>query len=68
MEASNPVKIKQGKVITANPLKVKVGQKMTLSKEQLVKCKDIGNVASGDTVILLQQQGGQEYVILGVKE
>jgi hypothetical protein len=68
VEASNPVKIKKGKVTGTNPLKIKVGQKITLSAAQLVKCRNVGNIAVGDTVMLLQQQGGQEYIILGVKE
>lgn len=68
VEAANPVRIRKGSVVDASPLKIKVSQKITLTKEQIVTCKDIGPVKQGDTVILLQQQGGQEYIILGVEE
>ncbi len=68
VEAANPVEITRGKVIQTGPLKIKVSQKMTLSKAQLTKCKDIGNITVDDTVILLRQQGGQKYIILGVEE
>jgi len=68
VEAANTVRIRRGSVVDASPLKIRVSQKIVLTKEQIVACKDIGPVEQGDTVILIQQQGGQEYIILGVEE
>lgn len=68
VEAANPVRIQRGSVVETSPLKIKVSQKISLTKEQIVTCRGIGPVESGDTVILLQQQGGQEYIVLGVEE
>lgn len=68
VEAANPVRIQRGSVVETSPLKIKVSQKISLTKEQIVTCRGIGPVEAGDTVILLQQQGGQEYIVLGVEE
>lgn len=61
-EASNPVKLLFGKVISTDPVKVQVGEYLTLSKEFLVIN---GTVEKGDDVTLIRCQGGQKYVVLG---
>lgn len=64
--ATNPVSVCRGNVISVSPLSVQIDQKITLSGSQLEKCKEIGKIEKSDTVILLREQGGQKYIILGV--
>lgn len=63
-EASNPVKLLFGKVISTNPVKIQVGEYLTLTREFLVIN---GEVFKGDTVTLIRCQGGQKYVVLGTR-
>lgn len=63
-EASNPVKLLFGKVISTNPMKIKVNQYLTLTKEFLVIN---GEIFEGDNVTLIRVQGGQKYVVLGTR-
>lgn len=63
-EASNPVKLLFGKVISTDPVKIQVGELLTLTKEFLVIN---GTVFEGDTVTLIRCQGGQKYVVLGTR-
>lgn len=64
--AANPVSVCRGNVKSVSPLSIQIDQKITLSGSQLEKCKEIGEIKESDTVILLREQGGQKYVILGV--
>lgn len=61
-EASNPVKLLFGKVISIDPVKIQVGDLFTLTQEFLVIN---GAVEKDDTVTLIRCQGGQKYVVLG---
>lgn len=61
-EASNPVKLLFGKVISTDPVKIQVGEYLTLTKEFLVIN---GTVEVDDDVTLIRCQGGQKYVVLG---
>jgi murein DD-endopeptidase MepM/ murein hydrolase activator NlpD len=61
-EATNPVKLLFGKVVSTNPVKIQVGEYLTLTKEFLVIN---GSVSVGDTITLIRCQGGQKYVVLG---
>lgn len=61
-EASNPVKLLFGKVISTDPVKIQVGEYLTLTKEFLVIN---GTVENDDDVTLIRCQGGQKYVVLG---
>ena len=63
-EATNPVKLVFGKVISTNPVKVQVGELLTLTQEFLVIN---GTVFEGDEVTLIRCQGGQKYVVLGTR-
>lgn len=64
-EASQPVKLLFGKVISVNPVKIQVGgTKLELTKEFLVIN---GAVSEGDSVTLIRCQGGQKYVVLGTR-
>ena len=65
VQATKPVSILFGTVITSNPIRINVEQKMTLTKEQLITPERLVNqFAIGDNVILLQVQGGQSFIIL----
>lgn len=61
-EASNPVKLLFGKVVSTDPVKIQVGELLTLTNDFLVIN---GTVEKGDTVTLIRCQGGQKYVVLG---
>ena len=63
-EASNPVKLLFGKVVSVDPVKIQVGEFLTLTKEFLVIN---GEVFEGDNVTLIRCQGGQKYVVLGTR-
>lgn len=63
-EASNPVKLLFGKVISVDPVKIQVGEFLTLTKEFLVIN---GEVFKDDNVTLIRCQGGQKYVVLGTR-
>ena len=63
-EASNPVKLLFGKVISIDPIKIQVNEYLTLTKSFLVIN---GEVSKGDTVTLIRCQGGQKYVVLGTR-
>lgn len=65
VEASNPTKILYGTVVNSTP-SIKIDQKFTITKEFIViteRMKSM-NLVAGDKVILLQEQGGQKYIVL----
>ena len=66
VEASKPVTVCRGKVQSVSPLKISVGQKMILSEKQLIRLRTAEKIAVSDECLLLREQGGQKYVILGV--
>lgn len=63
-EASKPVNVVFGKVLSTEPVKVQVGEMLTLTKEFLVIN---GSVDVGEMVTLIRCQGGQKYVVLGTR-
>lgn len=63
-EASSPVKLLFGKVISTDPVKIQVGEFLTLTKEFLVIN---GEIFKDDDVTLIRCQGGQKYVVLGTR-
>ena len=63
-EATQPVGLYFGKVISTNPVKIQVGEHLTLPQEFLVIN---GTVFEGDEVSLIRCQGGQKYVVLGTR-
>ena len=63
-EASKPVALMFGEVISTDPVKIKVSQLLTLTKEFLVIN---GAISEGDKVTLIRVQGGQKYVVLGTR-
>lgn len=63
-EASKPVNLVFGKVISTEPITIQVGENLTLTKEFLVIN---GTVFEGEQVSLIRCQGGQKYVVLGTR-
>ena len=63
--ASSPVAVFTGTVAAVSPLKIK-DQKLILREKQLIKCREIGKLEEKCSVVLLREQGGQKYIILGV--
>ena len=65
VEASNPTKVFYG-IVVNDSLSIKIDQKFTITRDFILlpnRIKEEGlNV--GDKVILLQEQGGQNYIIL----
>lgn len=64
--ASCPVAVCTGTVNCASPLKIKIDQKLILGEKQILKCREIGSLKEKDSVVLLREQGGQKYIVLGV--
>lgn len=65
VEASNPMKVFYGVIVDTSP-SVKIDQKITIPKEFIVLTNRMleEGLNVGDNVILLQEQGGQNYIIL----
>lgn len=65
VEATKPVNLCYGKVLSASPPKVDVEQKMHLGKNQLILLDMQPDLAAGDEVVLVRMQGGQKYLVVG---
>lgn len=65
VEASNPTKVYYGVVIDSSP-KIQIDQKLVITKEFIVATERMQELSltKGDKVILLQEQGGQKYIVL----
>lgn len=63
-EASKPVALMFGKVISTDPMKIQVNERLILTSEFLVIN---GEVVEGDSVTIFRCQGGQKYVVLGTR-
>jgi hypothetical protein len=66
-EASKPAAIMTGKVISDDPLKIRLDKRVTLDKDFLFMTEAANDLKKGDTAILLRNQGGQDFVVLGRK-
>lgn len=68
-EAETPTRFLFGTVTKLSPLTVFVDSRFYLSSAALVRLKEseqaAGALAIGDKVVLLRNQGGQQYLILG---
>lgn len=65
VEAAKPCAVVYGKVKTKSPLTINVDQKITLTSAFLVvtnSAKD--NINTGDTVVMIRIQGGQQFLVL----
>lgn len=66
VEATNPVHVLFGTVVSESPLEVQIHQKLKLTEEFLVITERVtqANLKRGDKVVLLRVQGGQQFVVL----
>lgn len=64
--ASSPTSVMFGTVTATAPLKINLEQKLTLTSAQLIGTSRIASegLLIGDKVVLIQMQGGQQYVVL----
>ncbi len=70
VEATKPVQVCFGQIISPSPLQVNVEQKMILGAKQVITTQAVNattdrNLQAGDKVVLLRQQGGQQFIIIG---
>ena len=66
VEASKPVAVMYGRVTGVSPLKIRLDQRMELEAGQLVLLRSVGELFAGDSVVLLRQQGGKKFIVIGV--
>ena len=67
VEASDPVTLVIGSVVTKEPLMVSINQHFTLDEAFLILPRRLKEeVQAGDGVVLLREQGGQRYLMLDV--
>lgn len=68
-QASYPVEICFGMVVSLNPFKIKIDQKKILGKKFFITKENIKITSFdiGDKLILFRMQGGQKYLIFGKK-
>jgi hypothetical protein len=75
VEATNPVNVLFGTIVSENPLEIEIHQKLKLTEEFLVITErvtryEVDNISirtglkKGDKVALLRVQGGQQFVVL----
>lgn len=64
VEASKPVAIMYGSILSTSPWKINVEQKMILTSAQLVLTETAKNLKPKDEVLLLQMQGGQKFIVV----
>ena len=82
VDASKPVRVCYGNVTSAAPLRISVEQKLPLEEEDLVLSRNVmdleaeveekritikNGLTAGDSVILIREQGGQKYLVVGKK-
>ncbi len=65
VRASKPVTVTYGTIILTEPLTIQLDQKITLTEDFLIVTKEIRKNLKKGPVVLIREQGGQKYVILG---
>lgn len=67
--SSKPATVQVGRVTKVKPLTIKVGQKLELDSDFLLVPKNIKkDLVKGVNVALVRQQGGQQFLVVGVLE
>lgn len=66
VEATNPVNVLFGTVVSESPLEIQIHQRLKLTEEFLVITERVtqANLKRADKVVLLRVQGGQQFVVL----
>jgi murein DD-endopeptidase MepM/ murein hydrolase activator NlpD len=62
--SKNPVKVLYGKVISTNPIQVQIDENLILDQNFL---SVQGTVSEGSEVTVMRCQGGQKYIVFGVR-
>ena len=65
--AEKPVQLVFGTILTVSPFKVKLATQQELKKELFLDLDPKPDWKPGDKLILLREQGGQRFLILGKK-
>ncbi|MFD2613533.1 DUF2577 family protein [Paenibacillus gansuensis] len=63
--AAQPAAFFPATVMNTNPLEVNVDQRFTLTADFLIVLEHCKTFAPGDRLLLLRDDGGQQFVILG---
>lgn len=65
VEASSPTKVITGTVVDSSP-QIKLDQKLTITSDFIIKTERLSEMGltAGDKVMLLQVQGGQQFIVL----
>ncbi len=65
VNAGGPMALLFAKVDSLSPIKITIEQRLSIPSAFIVVTETANtNIAVGDTVIVIRQQGGQRYVIL----
>ncbi len=67
VEASNPVAVLFGSVVSTSPLKINVEQRLVVTKEFIRLTNSVtgeNELKANDNVVLLRTQGGQQYIVI----
>jgi hypothetical protein len=62
--ASKPTAVLFGKVTGTGPLLIQCEQKLSIDQDFIIPTSILETLTTGDQVILLQVQGGQDYIVL----
>lgn len=66
-EASKPVNVYFGQVVSTSPMRIDVEQKMILGEGQLILTKSVTDrdpLRVGDRVLIIRLQGGQRFAVI----
>lgn len=65
MEANSPVNIMFATIDKLSPIEITIEQRLQISSAFIVLTETANtNIAAGDKVLVLRQQGGQKYIII----
>lgn len=67
VESTKPMIVQYGTVIAESPLQIQISQKQIYGKEFFVTRAGQTEFKTGDVLILLRINGGQQYLIFGKK-
>lgn len=65
VKASKPADVVYGTIISTNPLTVQLDQKTFLTEDFLIITNEIREKLKQGPIVLIQQQGGQRFAVLG---
>lgn len=66
VENASPTKVRLGRVVSASPLKISLSPNVNIPSAMVVvtELASRRDWVAGDRVVLLQEQGGQKFVLL----